>query len=225
MRAVVVPAAVATAADPAGAADIQVRIVGPVTVQIPPQAPLTPAARRILDAASRLFYARGLHAVGVDTIAAEAGVTKKTLYDRFGSKEALEVAYLRARDARWAEHLGRTLEAHADPGVDRVLAVFDAVEGWSADEGGHGCAAINARGEVDDAGRPVAVEVARQKSWVRELLETECRAAGLVRPGELADVLLLLHDGALAGSGTGVPADPFPAARRAARALCEAHGE
>ncbi|MFE5335612.1 TetR/AcrR family transcriptional regulator [Isoptericola sp. NPDC056573] len=195
-----------------------------MTEQTPRQASLTPAARRILEAASRLFYARGLHAVGVDTVAAEAGVTKKTLYDRFGSKEGLVVAYLRDRDSRWQAHLVRALAAHPEPGVGRVLAVFGAAEGWSAAEGGRGCAAINARAEVDDADRPVAVEVARQKSWVRELLETECRAAGLERPGELADALLLLHDGALAGAGTGVPKDPFPTARRAARALCEAHG-
>ena len=194
--------------------------MGRVTEQNPP---LTPAARRILDAASRLFYARGLHAVGVDTIAAEAGVTKKTLYDRFGSKEALEVAYLRARDARWEVLLGRALEAHPAPGVDQVLAVFDAVEAWSAADGGRGCAAINARAEVEDGDHPVAVEVSRQKSWVRELLESECRGAGLARPGELADALMLLYDGALAGSGTGVPAEPFQAARRAAAALCAAH--
>lgn len=185
--------------------------------------PLTPAARRVLEAASRLFYARGLHAVGVDTIAAEARVTKKTLYDRFGSKEALEVAYLRARDARWEELLGRSLEAHPAAGVDRVLALFDAVEEWSAVEGGRGCAAINARAEVDDPGHPVAVEVARQKSWVRDRLEDECRAAGLARPGGLADELMVLYDGALAASGTGVPGGPFRAARRAAGALCAAH--
>lgn len=51
--------------------------------------PLTPAAQRILDTASALFYARGINAVGVDTIAAESGVTKRTLYDRFGSKDQL----------------------------------------------------------------------------------------------------------------------------------------
>ncbi|SKC78208.1 TetR/AcrR family transcriptional regulator [Krasilnikoviella flava] len=185
---------------------------------------LTPAARRVLDAASRLFYARGLHAVGVDTIAAEAGVTKKTLYDRFGSKEALEVAYLRARDARWEERLRDALAACPGAGTDRVLVLFDAVEGWMATEGGRGCAAINARAEVDDPAHPVAVEVSRQKTWVRELLRTECHAAGLARPDALADALVLLYDGALAGSGTGVPGDPFAVARRAARTLCEAHG-
>ncbi|MFC8600082.1 MULTISPECIES: TetR/AcrR family transcriptional regulator [unclassified Isoptericola] len=185
---------------------------------------LTPAARRILEAASHLFYARGLHAVGVDTIAAEAGVTKKTLYDRFGSKEALEVAYLRARDARWEEHLRAALAAHEEPGVERVLALFDAAEGWTSAEGGRGCAAINARAEVDDPAHPVAVEVGRQKAWLRELVEGECRQAGLRRSGELAAALVLLYDGALVASGLGVPSAPFRAARRAARTLCEAAG-
>ncbi|MGF0116257.1 TetR/AcrR family transcriptional regulator [Promicromonospora sp. Marseille-Q5078] len=188
------------------------------------QTALTPAARRILDAASRLFYARGLHAVGVDTIAAEAGVTKKTLYDRFGSKEALEVAYLRARDVRWEEHLRAALAAHPEAGIDRVLVLFDAVEGWTAAEGGRGCAAINALAEVDDPAHPVAAEVARQKEWVRRLVSHECREAGLARPGELADALVLLYDGALAASGTGVPGEPFGTARRAAATLCRAAG-
>ncbi|MFE6969655.1 TetR/AcrR family transcriptional regulator [Isoptericola sp. NPDC057653] len=186
------------------------------------QTTLTPAARRILDAASRLFYARGLHAVGVDTIAAEAGVTKKTLYDRFGSKEALEVAYLRERDARWEAHLRRVLDGHPAAGVDRVLALFEAAGLWMAAEGGRGCAAINARAETEDPGHPVAVEVAREKAWVLDLVAGECRAAGLRRPADLAAALVLLYDGALAASGLGAPAEPFRTARRAARTLCEA---
>ncbi len=188
------------------------------------QSTLTPAARRILEAASRLFYARGLHAVGVDTIAAEAGVTKKTLYDRFGSKEALEVAHLRDRDARWEAFLLASLAEHPAAGIERVLVLFAATDAWMAQQGGRGCAAINARAEVDDPRHPVAVEVARQKAWVRELLAAECRAAGLSRPEELATALSLLYDGALAASGIGAPPDPFGVARRAARTLCEAHG-
>src|SRR5690625_6777832 len=71
-----------------------------------PQVPtLTPAARAILDAAGDLFYDRGINAVGVDTVAAAAGTTKKTLYDQFGSKAALAVAYLSERDqSRSEEH-------------------------------------------------------------------------------------------------------------------------
>ncbi|WP_016700389.1 helix-turn-helix domain-containing protein, partial [Actinoalloteichus spitiensis] len=65
----------------------------------------TPGARAVLAAASELFYDQGIHAVGVDAIAARAGVTKKTLYDRFGSKERLVVEYLAQRDQRWRAFL------------------------------------------------------------------------------------------------------------------------
>src|SRR5918993_389715 len=92
---------------------------------------LTPKARSVLDAASELFYERGIHAVGVDTIAERAGVTKKTLYDRFGSKERLVVEYLRARDLRWREHLERRLAlAGSDPSA-RIAAVFEASADWA----------------------------------------------------------------------------------------------
>src|SRR5689334_7254448 len=99
---------------------------------------LTPGAQRILDVASELFYARGIHAVGVDTIAAESGVTKRTLYDRFGSKDELVAAYLRARDARWRALVVATVDA-ADGPWGRVLAPFDVLEDWVAGAG-RGCA-------------------------------------------------------------------------------------
>ena len=63
--------------------------------------PKVPAADRILRVASEMFYLRGIRAVGVDAIASEADVTKKTLYDNFGSKDNLVAAYLRGRDERW----------------------------------------------------------------------------------------------------------------------------
>ena len=66
----------------------------------PDAAVLTPAAARVLEVASRLFYERGIHAVGVDAIAEAAGVTKKTIYDRFRSKDNLIAAYLERRDRR-----------------------------------------------------------------------------------------------------------------------------
>jgi len=76
---------------------------------------LTPGARRILEVASALFYRHGIHAIGVDTIAAESGVTKRTLYDRFGSKDELVAAYLRARDERWRARVVAAVEAETDP--------------------------------------------------------------------------------------------------------------
>src|SRR5690625_3879209 len=94
-----------------------------------PQVPtLTPAARAILDAAGDLFYDRGINAVGVDTVAAAAGTTKKTLYDQFGSKAALAVAYLSERDLNYRAWVELSVGQHS--GTERILAVFDALDSW-----------------------------------------------------------------------------------------------
>ncbi len=180
--------------------------------------PLTPGAERLLAAASALFYEHGIHAVGVDTIASEAGVTKKTLYDRFGSKEALAVAYLRRRDDRWREQLEAAL-ADTDPGVPSVVAFFEEAEHWAEGYGPRGCASINARAETPDPDHPVAREVTRQKEWVRDLLLEHCRAAGVDDPTTAADVLMVLYDGALVETGLGVVNRPFATALGAAKGL------
>jgi AcrR family transcriptional regulator len=191
---------------------------------VPDLAPLTPGARRVLDAASGLFYARGIHVVGVDAIAAAAGVTKKTIYDRFGSKEQLVVAYLQHRDARWREHLAERLAP--EPGINRVLAVFDAAITWADANTPKGCSAINARAELgdgdladDDDGHDVLPEVMRQKAWMLELLRDLCRDAGVPDPAAIARALMLLYEGGLVTLGMGTFARPLADARTAARAL------
>ena len=182
----------------------------------------TPGAERLLAAASDLFYREGIHAVGVDTIAAAAGVTKKTLYDRFGSKEALAVAYLRGRDARWREYLEQELASESPGSVDRILAVFDISARWAVANSNKGCSAINARAETDDAAHPVAVEAIRQKKWMRDVFEGLCRDAGIAEADRMADILMLLYEGGLVTVGMGTFADPFAAGRRAAAAILKA---
>ncbi|MET0989444.1 MAG: helix-turn-helix domain-containing protein [Glaciihabitans sp.] len=185
---------------------------------------LTPGARRVLDAASELFYDRGIHAVGVDAIAQSAGVTKKTLYDRFGSKEALVVAYLQNRDARWRDHLEAHLASVPDPGVDRVLAVFEAAETWSGANSSKGCSAINARAEIGDGhdGNPVFPEVARQKVWLLDLFAQLCAEAGIAGPEETAARLMLLYEGAIVTVGMETFHNPFSLARETARLVLSA---
>ena len=182
----------------------------------------TPGAERLLAAASDLFYRDGIHAVGVDTIAAAAGVTKKTLYDQFGSKEALAVAYLRGRDARWREFLDRELELVPPGSLDRILAVFDASAQWALDNSTKGCSAINARAEVRDPTHPVAAEATRQKKWMRDLFERLCREAGLADADRVADTMMLLYEGALVTTGMHTFDQPFSAARAAAAAILAA---
>lgn len=197
-----------------------------MAVPVPELAPLTPGATRVLDAASRLFYERGIHAVGVDTIAEAAGVTKKTLYDRFGSKEALVVSYLQHRDARWREHVAGHLARSPEPGAERVLAIFDAAISWSDENSPKGCSAINARAEIGDGhdGHPVFPEVARQKAWLFTLFAELCREAGASDPATLAQTMMLLYEGAIVTVGMETFARPFEVARGVAREILRGAG-
>lgn len=194
-----------------------------MAVPVPDLAPLTPGASRVLDAASLLFYERGIHAVGVDTIAEAAGVTKKTLYDRFGSKEALVVSYLQHRDARWRTHVAEHLSRVPEPGIERVLAVFDAAITWSDENSPKGCSAINARAEIGDGhdGHPVFPEVARQKAWLLDLFAELCREAGAADPDLMSKALMLLYEGAIVTVGMETFGTPFEVARGLARTTLE----
>ncbi len=186
---------------------------------------LTPAARKILDAAAELFYARGITAVGVDLIAREAGVTKKTLYDRFGSKEALVEAYLRERDERWRRWLTEQVES-GDAGTahERVLRTFDALGLWMRRENPRGCGFVNAAAELPDPEHPGRKVISEQKRWLRGCLRELAAQAGARDADQLADELVLLHEGATVLNGLRVVADPVAAARSLARGAMERAG-
>lgn len=176
----------------------------------------TPKARVILDAASTLFYEHGIHAVGVEAIAAEAGVTKRTLYDRFGSKEQLVVEYLRARDDRWRLFLQERLDAADDSPEQQLTAVFDASRAWAADHGPKGCSMINAHAEISDPTHPAYAIIVGQKQWMLDLFTTIARDASAHDTALVGERLLLLHEGALVTAGMGVTADAFDVAREVA---------
>ncbi|QDB78298.1 TetR/AcrR family transcriptional regulator [Georgenia wutianyii] len=175
---------------------------------------LTPGARRILEVASDLFYHRGIHAVGVDTIAAESGVTKRTLYDRFGSKDALVTAYLQARHDQWWARLEDRLETAEKP---RALAVFEA---YTRDELplDRGCAFLNAAGELP-AGHPARAVVREHKRAVRRLLTDLVHEDHGGGADAVAGHLFLLLEGAVAQRGVVGDAEPLRAARTLAEQL------
>ena len=90
------------------------------------RAPAAPSAReRLLAAASELFYAEGVHTVGIDRVIERAGVAKASLYNTFGSKDELVRAYLEGRHAQTSERILRYLERYSTP-RERLLGVFEA---------------------------------------------------------------------------------------------------
>lgn len=182
---------------------------------------LTPGARRVLDAASTLFYQHGIHAVGVEAIAAEAGVTKSTLYDRFESKDNLVVAYLHQRHESWWARLEQRI---ADAEHPRVLAMFDAY----AEEllpAQRGCAFLNAAGELP-ADHPAFAVIREHKRSVKTRLLTLLNAElpEIENAEALAEHLFLLLEGAVAHRGIeGSPPSLAKQARRIAQELLTQH--
>lgn len=183
----------------------------------PRRVAMTPGARRALDAAGRLFYERGIHAVGVDLIAAEAGVTKKTLYDRFGSKEQIVVEYLADRDERWRAFLAPYL-SDAGTARARVLAVFDASRDWAEVHLAKGCSMVNAHAEISDPAHPAYQVITGQKAWMLALFTDLARELAPRGAQRLGRTLMLLHEGALVAHGLHV----FPGAVEQARADADA---
>src|SRR5262249_58195426 len=105
--------------------------------------PTRPTARqRLLGAAADLFYRQGIGAVGVGLVSKQAGVSKRTLYQQFGSKDRLIAASL---DAHSCAIIGQHLPAE-DPGAPprhQLLAVFDGLSGGTASDTFRGCPFVN----------------------------------------------------------------------------------
>jgi AcrR family transcriptional regulator len=145
---------------------------------------------RILETADKLFYLRGLRAVGVDTIAAEIGISKRTLYNHFPSKDELIAAYL----------AGRFVKAPPSdkPPVEQILGTFDRLERGFASAGFRGCPFVNAVAELgaeDQSVKKIAVAFKESRRlWFRDLL----RKLDVADPEGLATQLTLLVDGSIA---------------------------
>ena len=171
---------------------------------------------RILKTADSLFYGEGIRAVGVDTIASAVGISKRTLYNYFPSKDDLIVAYL-------ARRLRPTAVSELPP-AEQILGNFDQLERSLADDGFRGCPFVNAVAELKEPGH-AANKIAltfkdQSRTWFRELLSR----LEIANPESLAMQLMLLVDGAIAAAV--VRRDPKMArtAREAARVLLVAAG-
>ncbi len=117
---------------------------------------------RIVDAADRLFYGRGIGSVGMDAVRDEAGVSLRALYKEFGSKEDLVVAVLGKRHGMWTAGVETAVARIVDP-VRRLLAVYDYLAGWFTQADFRGCGFINAFGEMGSASPRVAAAVREHK--------------------------------------------------------------
>lgn len=186
--------------------------------------PASAARERILETASRLFYERGIRAVGVDTIVSEANVAKTTLYQHFKTKDDLIEAYLQASDEGLRAWLASLISDPAEPPEERLLTIFRQVGDWVARAGFRGCGFINASVELAEPGHPGALVAAGHKDHVREAFAALAAEAGITDPDRFARELLVLLDGAFVGAAMQRSLAPFEAAERAAALLLRARG-
>ncbi len=161
------------------------------------------ARERLLEAAEKLVYTGGIHATGVDAIVKRSGAARKSFYAHFESKEALVAAALARRDDRWmAWFIDGTRRGGATPRA-RLLAMFAVLRAWFEQPDFHGCAFLNAAGEIGDANDPIRGVARYHKERLLAFVLEECEALAeaLGRPRDAAAPLarqwLVLIDGAI----------------------------
>jgi AcrR family transcriptional regulator len=171
---------------------------------------------RILETADKLFYLQGIRAIGVDTIAAEIGISKRTLYNHFPSKDALIAAYLERRFVQ--------PRASDKPPAEQILATFDSLERRFTSKDFRGCPFVNAVAELGAEAKSVRkIAVAFKESrrlWFRNLL----KQLGVTEADALATQLAVLVDGCIAQDLVRNDPSMARAAREAARVLLKNAG-
>jgi AcrR family transcriptional regulator len=185
------------------------------------QARPSAARERILQTAFRLFYAKGLRAVGVDLIIAESGVAKATFYKHFPAKDDLVVAYLDKVDVIWSGQLRDAAAAAGPDPADQLVGLFDALGSACRRDGYRGCAFINAAAE-SQPGTPVHERTVAHKAAVLAWIKGLAEHAGARDPDSLARALTLLLDGGLASGSLDASPEAPEAAKASARALVAA---
>jgi AcrR family transcriptional regulator len=162
---------------------------------MPPNADLT--RERIIAAAARLFYNEGIRAASVDAVAEKAGVTKKTLYYHFRSKDELIAAYLESRDQPTLELYARWFEATEGSTADKIRGLF-AEFARSADTARwKGCGFLRTTAELANTpGHPAlkagAAHKKRFEAWLAKTLTNE----GVGDAAAIARRIVILLDGA-----------------------------
>lgn len=154
---------------------------------------------RITEAAAELFYGDGIRAVSMDAVAERAGVTKRTLYYHFDSKDDLVAAYLTERDQPNLDLFRKWYEKAGGDAPERVQAIFAGLARAAANRKWAGCGFLRTSAELANMpGHPAIVAARAHKKRVEAWFVEICAAAGCVDPERIGRQLMLLMDGGFA---------------------------
>ncbi|MGD9424636.1 TetR/AcrR family transcriptional regulator [Pantoea sp. NSTU24] len=145
----------------------------------------------ILQAAERLFYNHGFHATSTDQLCREAGVSTRTLYHHFASRESLTAAVLDAREQRFMADL---LPAQQPEAINHLFAVL---ETWTATHGARGCFFLKAWGEYAERDQELASQTLAFRTTMRAYI-TQCVTHRRGQASQaLSDAIWMLFEGAI----------------------------
>ncbi|CAB3800008.1 TetR/AcrR family transcriptional regulator [Paraburkholderia fynbosensis] len=189
------------------------------------------ARERLLDAAEALIYAGGIHATGVDAIVKQSGTARKSFYTHFESKDALVAAALERRDERWMNWFIAGTQRRGKSARKRLLGMFEVLREWFASDDFHGCAFLNAAGEIASAEDPIRVVARKHKERLLDFVRIQCDEFAAEsdmdarRAARLSRQWLLLLDGAIAVALVSGEAGAALDARSAAQTLLDAEAK
>jgi len=176
---------------------------------------------KVFQTAARLFYQNGYRASGVDTIAAEAGIGKMTMYRHYPSKDDLIVAYLRDHNESFWEKFEQITQGAARP-REKLIAFFEALQEYVISPDCHGCPFINVAAEYPASRYPGHAVAVEHKEAVRTRFRQLTKEADAESADVLADQLFLLMDGAYVAARMFGPSNPAVHLASAAKTLIDA---
>jgi AcrR family transcriptional regulator len=194
-----------------------------VKEEIISSAPKSRVRDRIMQTARDLFYRYGIHAVGVDTIASEAGTNKMSFYRNFASKDELVEEYLRAEEREGLLWWDQTVAAHAGNPRLQVESLFDVLVKNTCEKDSRGCALANAAVEITEPDHPARPVIEKYKADMRRRFRRLAYEMHAREPNALGDALMLLWEGAYLTRLTMGQNGPVQGAAKAARALIAAY--
>jgi AcrR family transcriptional regulator len=181
------------------------------------------ARERVFRTAADLFYRKGIRAVGVETIAAEANTTKMSLYRNFPSKDELVAEWLRDHDARFWRTWDAMSQKFPDDARRQLKVAFDLLAKHVADPKARGCPMANAAVEITESDHPATKVIEAHKAKLRQRLAELCARIGAREWRLLADELFLLMEGAQVSAQTPGARAAAASVGRAATALIDSH--